>query len=255
MNLYFEMYSGISGDMTIGALLDLGASREKLEEGIKSLGIDGYELVFEKLKKNGIDAYNFDTKIQEGHVHRHLSDIYEIIDRGSFNDNVKNKAKKIFDIIADSEAKAHAVDKQEIHFHEVGAMDSIIDIVGVSILLDDLNVENVYFSDLYDITFDSIIYTNTKVYGKGNIIITSSINITIIYIKYIAIDFLSCIANPIINSNIADIVVDRFFIKPDTLYRLSTLISFPFLFVIMEHTENVHHMRVKYTYIPITIKS
>ena len=150
MKLYFEMYSGISGDMTIGALLDLGASREKLEEGIKSLGIDGYELVFEKLKKNGIDAYNFDTKIQEGHVHRHLSDIYEIIDRGSFNDNVKNKAKKIFDIIADSEAKAHAVDKREIHFHEVGAMDSIIDIVGVSILLDDLNVENVYFSDLYD---------------------------------------------------------------------------------------------------------
>ena len=70
MDLYFEMYSGIAGDMTIGALLDLGASKEKLVEGIKSLNLDGYELVFERAKKNGIDAYNFDV-ILEGHHHDH----------------------------------------------------------------------------------------------------------------------------------------------------------------------------------------
>ncbi|EJU19763.1 PF01969 family protein [Peptoanaerobacter stomatis] len=180
MKLYFEMYSGISGDMTIGALLDLGASREKLENAIKSLNITGYELIFSRTKKNGIDAYNFDVELhnhpdeehhhhdeyehhhdhhhhhhnhhhhEHSHEHRNLKDVYEIIDRGDFNDNIKNNAKKIFDIIANSESKAHNIDKNEVHFHEVGAIDSIIDIVGVSVLLDDLNVEEIYFSDLYD---------------------------------------------------------------------------------------------------------
>ena len=217
MKLYFEMYSGISGDMTIGALLDLGASREKLENAIKSLNITGYELSFSRTKKNGIDAYNFDVELhnhpdeehhhhdehehhhdrpdhdehehhhdhhhhyhhhyeyehhhdhhdhhhrdehehhhdhhhhhEHSHEHRNLKDVYEIIDRGDFNDNIKNNAKKIFDIIANSESKAHNIDKNEVHFHEVGAIDSIIDIVGVSVLLDDLNVEEIYFSDLYD---------------------------------------------------------------------------------------------------------
>ena len=70
MDLYFEMYSGIAGDMTIGALLDLGASKEKLIEGINSLNLSGYDLVFDRAKKNGIDAYNFDVKL-EGHDHHH----------------------------------------------------------------------------------------------------------------------------------------------------------------------------------------
>ena len=155
MDLYFEMYSGIAGDMTIGALLDLGASKEKLVEGIKSLKLDGYELVFERVKKNGIDAYNFDV-ILEGHhhdhdhVHRNIEDIRKIIEDSDLNDNIKKNALGIFDIIADAEAVAHGIDKTEVHFHEVGAVDSIIDIVGVAILLDDLGVENIYFSDLYE---------------------------------------------------------------------------------------------------------
>lgn len=211
MDLYFEMYSGIAGDMTIGALLDLGASREKLEAGIKSLGLSGYELVFERVKKNGIDSYNFDV-ILEGHdhdhhhdhchchdnnhdhehdhhnhehdhnhchehthedghthshehchdhdhhdhdhhhdhVHRNLDDIEKIINSSDLNDNVKKNALGIFDIIGDAEAKAHGIDKSQVHFHEVGAIDSIIDIVGTCICLDDLGVENIYFSDLYE---------------------------------------------------------------------------------------------------------
>lgn len=171
MDLYFEMYSGIAGDMTIGALLDLGASKEKLVEGIQSLKLDGYELVFERAKKNGIDAYNFDV-ILEGHhhdhdhhhdhhhehthghdhdhVHRNIEDIRKIIEGSDLNENIKKNALGIFDIIADAEAKAHGIDKTEVHFHEVGAVDSIIDIVGVAILLDDLGVENLYFSDLYE---------------------------------------------------------------------------------------------------------
>lgn len=212
MDLYFEMYSGIAGDMTIGALLDLGASKEKLIEGIKSLGLNDYDLVFERVKKNGIDAYNFDVSLaghdhhhnhdhdhhvhchvhahvdghfhshehchdhdhehnhdhchchEDGHshthehyhghihshVHRNLNDIEKIINASDLNENIKKNTLGIFDIIADAEAKAHGIDKSEVHFHEVGAIDSIIDIVGTCICLDDLGVENIYFSDLYE---------------------------------------------------------------------------------------------------------
>lgn len=193
MDLYFEMNSGIAGDMTIAALLDLGASREKLEKAIDSLGIDGYELVFNRVFKNNIDAYNFDVILDDqsdhnhdhnhshdqehndnhdhehhhGHehnhdhdhshdhhhhhgdqVHRHLKEVTEIINRAQITDRAKETALGIFDIIADAEAKAHGIDKNQVHFHEVGAIDSIIDIIGTAVLLDDLDVENVYFSDL-----------------------------------------------------------------------------------------------------------
>lgn len=196
MDLYFEMYSGIAGDMTIGALLDLGASKEKLIEGIKSLNLTGYELVFDRVKKNGIDAYNFDVILEDhdhhhdhhhehnhnhedhqehnhnhdhhhehshedhghehnhyhhhDHVHRNIESITEIINSSPLNDTIKKNALGVFGIIADAEAKAHGIAKSEVHFHEVGAIDSIIDIVGTCILLDDLGVENIYFSDLYE---------------------------------------------------------------------------------------------------------
>ena len=216
MDLYFEMYSGIAGDMTIGALLDLGASKEKLIEGINSLNLSGYDLIFDRAKKNGIDAYNFDVILaghdhhHEGdhchchehthedgishehchnhehdhhdhnhdhchdhthedgcihthehshdhdhhhshdHVHRNLDDIENIINSSDLNENIKKNALGIFDIIGDAEAKAHGIDKSEVHFHEVGAIDSIIDIVGTCICLDDLGVENIYFSDLFE---------------------------------------------------------------------------------------------------------
>lgn len=178
MDLYFEMYSGIAGDMTIGALLDLGASKEKLVEGIKSLGLTGYELVFERVKKNGIDAYNFDVILendhhdhkddhQQGHkhedhghshdhshshnhVHRNIKDIEKIIKGSDLSESIKENSLAVFDIIAEAESKAHGIGKDEVHFHEVGAIDSIIDIVGVCILLDDLKAENIYFSDLYE---------------------------------------------------------------------------------------------------------
>ena len=181
MDLYFEMYSGIAGDMTIGALLDLGASREKLDKGIKSLGLTGYDLVFERVKKNGIDAYNFDVILKDhdhhshhddshshdhhhdhknshdhdhhhghSHDHRNLEAIENMINASDLNDNIKENSLGIFNIIGDAEAKAHGIPKSKVHFHEVGAIDSIIDIVGTSILLDDLGVKNIYFSDLFE---------------------------------------------------------------------------------------------------------
>ena len=191
MDLYFEMYSGIAGDMTIAALLDLGASKDKLIEGINSLGLSGFNLVFDRTKKNGIDAYNFDVILKgcghhhdhdhdhdhdhshsndhshnhkdghdhhhnhshdhsHDHVHRNLEAIEKIINSTDLNDNIKKNSLGIFDIIGDAEAKAHGIAKSEVHFHEVGAIDSIIDIVGTCILLDDLGVENIYFSDLFE---------------------------------------------------------------------------------------------------------
>ena len=171
MDLYFEMYSGIAGDMTIGALLDLGASREKLDKGIKSLGLTSYDLVFERVKKNGIDAYNFDVILKDhdhhsqhddshshdhdhhhghSHDHRNLEAIENMINASDLNDNIKENSLGIFNIIGDAEAKAHGIPKSKVHFHEVGAIDSIIDIVGTSILLDDLGVKNIYFSDLFE---------------------------------------------------------------------------------------------------------
>ena len=197
MDLYFEMNSGIAGDMTIAALLDLGASKEKLVNAIESLGIDGYELVFDRKIKNNIDANNFDViltnqdhdhhheqvkddhnhshehKDEDGktftqthehvdengntythshsedhHGHRHLKEITELINKANISERAKKDALGIFDIIADAESIAHGIDKSAVHFHEVGAVDSIIDIIGTAVLIDDLNVENIYFSDL-----------------------------------------------------------------------------------------------------------
>ena len=184
MDLYFEMNSGIAGDMTIAALLDLGASKEKLVKAIESMGIDGYELVFDRKIKNNIDANNFDVILSnhdhdhhhdhdhdhnhdhthehvdengntythshsdDHHGHRHLKEITDLINKADISQRAKKDALGIFDIIADAEAKAHGIEKSTVHFHEVGAVDSIIDIIGTAVLIDDLGVENIYFSDL-----------------------------------------------------------------------------------------------------------
>ncbi|MFO3665522.1 LarC family nickel insertion protein [Anaerococcus sp. ENR0831] len=184
MDLYFEMNSGIAGDMTIAALLDLGASKEKLVKAIESMGIDGYELVFDRKIKNNIDANNFDVILSnhdhdhhhdhdhdhnhdhthehvdengntythshsdDHHGHRHLKEITDLINKADISQRAKKDALGIFDIIADAEAKAHGIEKSAVYFHEVGAVDSIIDIIGTAVLIDDLGVENIYFSDL-----------------------------------------------------------------------------------------------------------
>lgn len=159
--LYLECYSGISGDMTVGALLDLGASREVLENALSSMKIDGYYLHFGRKKKCGIDAYDFDVELEHKHTHhshgqekdhvyehRHLSDILKIIKELKVKEKVKQTAEKIFQIVAEAEAKAHGIGIEEVHFHEVGAIDSIIDIVSTAICLDDLGIEQVIISPL-----------------------------------------------------------------------------------------------------------
>ncbi len=166
MNLYFECKSGISGDMSVAALLDLGASKEKLEKALFSMKLDNeFSYVISKKSINAIMATDFDVILSEchehnehdkqkhlhhGHEHRNLDDVNAIIDKVDTTEAAKNLAKKIFKIVAQAEAKVHGKEINEVHFHEVGAIDSIVDIVSFSVLFDDLNPENVYFSTLTD---------------------------------------------------------------------------------------------------------
>ncbi len=204
--LYLECNSGISGDMTVGALLDLGADRKVLEQALDSLGVEGYHLHFGTTEKCGIRAYDFDVHLEEEehthdhehtheythedkakrdfahidssghdedtehspekcqehdhihaeqdhvhthpHVHRNLHDIYNIIDRLQSSDKVKLLARRIFEIVAEAESEAHGLPIEQVHFHEVGAIDSIVDIVSTAVCLDDLGIEKVIVSPL-----------------------------------------------------------------------------------------------------------
>lgn len=169
--LYLDGSCGISGDMTVAALLGLGASREKMDAAIAGLGLEGVHVHVENSKSYSIAGLSFAVHVhdhdadhlhshEEGYVehhhhhehghhhheHRHLSEVYEILDRaanaGAVTPRALETAKKIFRIIAEAEAKAHGVPVEEVHFHEVGAVDSIVDILAVAVLADDLGIEN-----------------------------------------------------------------------------------------------------------------
>jgi uncharacterized protein (TIGR00299 family) protein len=159
LTLYVECFSGISGDMTVGALLDLGADRDVLEKGLKSLNVEGYNLEITRVSRNGISACDFnvilETESVEGSenipfVKRNISEIFEIIEGSGISKNAKSLSKKIFMIKAVAEAKAHRIDIADVHFHESGAVDSIVDIVASAICLDNLNIEEAIVSELHD---------------------------------------------------------------------------------------------------------
>lgn len=209
--LYLECYSGISGDMTVGALLDLGADEEKLKEQLASLPVEGYEIEISRVKKSGIDACDFHVILDEehenhdhdneylygyehgekhhhhehghGHCHEHehehehhhqehghehhhehehehghghhhehrgLPEILHIIEHSQITERAKSIASRIFHVLAEAEAKAHGLEITEVHFHEVGAVDSIVDIVAAAVCLDDLDITDVIVTELYE---------------------------------------------------------------------------------------------------------
>jgi uncharacterized protein (DUF111 family) len=234
--LYLECYSGISGDMTVASLIDLGADKDVLLAGLSSLNVDGYKIVIGRRTKSSIDACDFDVildgeemhghnhnhdhnhnhnenhnhdhnhndkhhhdhdqhslvhdhkkdhdhtsehghshnhnnEVEVGHTHDHeehihthdhghlhlghrehrnLHDVNSIIDQSSISDNAKDIAKRIFHIVAVAESTAHGKPINEIHFHEVGAIDSIVDIVATAICIDNLNIGDVIVSELYE---------------------------------------------------------------------------------------------------------
>ncbi|MBQ9270664.1 MAG: nickel pincer cofactor biosynthesis protein LarC [Alphaproteobacteria bacterium] len=171
--LYFEGACGISGDMTVASLLDLGANREKMDQAIESLHLDGFHYHIERKNSYSIAGLDFDVHLhhhdepheehyhehhehehghhhehEHHHEHRHLHDVYEIIERTQMSDKARELAKKIFLIVAEAEAKAHGVPVEEVHFHEVGAIDSIVDIISAAVLLDDLGIDKVIVTGL-----------------------------------------------------------------------------------------------------------
>lgn len=215
--LYLECYSGISGDMTVAALLDLGADQSVLEKALKSLPLDGFEVNISRVKKAGLDICDFhvilDKKHEnhdhdmsylhgenhhsdmkhsheqehssiieennhEHHIHEHLAhephthssdskhthshehhhehehrglpEIIEIIKHADISGNARKLAIRIFEVIAEAEAKAHGVEINQVHFHEVGAVDSIVDIVSVAVCMDNLGITKTIVPELYE---------------------------------------------------------------------------------------------------------
>ena len=208
--LYFDCFAGISGDMTLGALLDLGIDKEAFLEEIKKINVDGFKIELGRAEKNGIGAVDVDVDVgiegdegghhhhdhghahenchghehghkhchshedgheaihhheewcghehkhnhdhdhHHGHVHRNLFDVNKIIDESSISDKAKELAKKIFMRVAEAEAKVHGKSLEEVHFHEVGALDSIVDIIGTAILIDMINPDEIYASVVND---------------------------------------------------------------------------------------------------------
>ena len=187
-SLYLECGSGISGDMTVAALLDLGADREVLEKSLESLKLPGYEIAITRVKKSGLDACDFNVILDaehenhdhdmaylhgdgaevhdhphdhehhhdhdhtgehhHHHEHRGLPEILAIIRSGGLTPGARALAERIFQILAEAEAKAHGVPLDQVHFHEVGAVDSIVDIVSAAVCLDNLAPDEVIVTGL-----------------------------------------------------------------------------------------------------------
>jgi uncharacterized protein (TIGR00299 family) protein len=144
--LYLDCFSGISGDMFLGAMLDLGLDQKEFLAELKKLPLHDYKVEIKKSLKGGITGTDVFIKTHEHHPHRGLKQIHEIIDGSELKPKVKQKSKEAFYKLAVAEGGIHGKPPEEIHFHEVGAMDSIVDIVGACILMDMLDPCKVYAS-------------------------------------------------------------------------------------------------------------
>jgi pyridinium-3,5-bisthiocarboxylic acid mononucleotide nickel chelatase len=146
---YFDAFSGISGDMTIAAFLNAGLDENEFLTELSKLKLSGFEIEIKKVIRNGITATKFEVIVKgKQKEHRHLSDIFEIIDASDLSEFVKQTSKKIFTNIAQAEAKIHNTTVEEVHFHEVGAIDSIIDIVGTTICIEKFKIEKIFASKI-----------------------------------------------------------------------------------------------------------
>lgn len=145
---YLDCISGISGDMTLGALIDAGLDKEALVNELQKLGLRGWQFTTSKVKKHNIAATKVTITHDKQKQHRHYTDIIKLIDESGLKQTVKERAKAIFTTLGKAEAKIHDTPLEKVHFHEVGAVDSIIDIVGTAIALDMLGIEKLYVSSL-----------------------------------------------------------------------------------------------------------
>ncbi|HEY1011537.1 MAG TPA: nickel pincer cofactor biosynthesis protein LarC [Herpetosiphonaceae bacterium] len=145
---YFDCFSGISGDMTLGALIDAGLDADALRAELALLDLPGWELRAERVVRYHMAATHVRVVTEEQHAHRHLSDIAAILGRSKLPDGDKRRALAIFTRLAEAEAAVHGTTRDEVHFHEVGALDAIVDIVGAVIGLRLMGIERVFASAL-----------------------------------------------------------------------------------------------------------
>lgn len=148
--LYYDCFAGISGDMNLGALIDLGVDPDYLVAELQKLNIEGFHLEIQKDVRRGISGTKATVVVEnpENEKHRHLRHVEELINQSTLSPEVKVKSLEIFDLIAVAEGKVHNISKERVHFHEVGALDSIADIVGAAICLDYLKVDKVMSSSI-----------------------------------------------------------------------------------------------------------
>ena len=147
---YFDCFSGAGGDMIVGALLDAGLELAALEQRLSSLGVEGYRLEARKIRKQGFAATQFTVHAtgQDTPAFRNLTDIRQIIDGSTLSESVKASTRRVFERLAEAEARVHGVPVEQVHFHEVGAVDTLVDVVGACIGLEMLGVETVYCSPI-----------------------------------------------------------------------------------------------------------
>ncbi len=147
---YFDCFSGAAGDMIVASLLDAGADFNELQTRLAGLNVPGYTIRAEKVRKQGFAATKFDVDVDPDapKPHRHLHHIEKIISESSLADSVKDRALRIFRRLGEVEARAHGTSIEKVHFHEVGAIDAIVDVCGAAICLDLLGVEQVHCSPL-----------------------------------------------------------------------------------------------------------
>ena len=169
--LYFECSSGISGDMAVASMIDLGIDQNRLLHTLNSVPVEGFEIKISRVDKSGINVCDFDVILEEDnhdhdmeylygehhhehhhhhHEHRGLSDVLKIISETDMTERARDIAMKIFTIIAEAEAEAHATSVDKVHFHEVGAIDSIVDVIALAHCIDELSPEHVCVSELYE---------------------------------------------------------------------------------------------------------
>ena len=147
--LYFDCFAGASGNMILGALLGLGLDRDELERRLSGLRIESFNLKAETVDRSGISSCHVDVVVPEVDTHRHLHHIEKVISEAELSDGVKGRAIKIFTLLAEAEARVHGTEVKKVHFHEVGALDAIIDIVGACIGFEMLGIEQFAASKLH----------------------------------------------------------------------------------------------------------
>ncbi len=148
MFAYFDCFSGISGDMALGAFLDLGVPVEWLNDRLETIPLTGFELLATTVSRNGIQAKSVEVRVKDDATSRHYEDITSIIEKSPLSPEVKQRSLDIFERIATAESSIHGCPKEKVHFHEVGGIDAMVDIVGTALCIDYLGIDNVIASPI-----------------------------------------------------------------------------------------------------------